>query len=106
MRLYAAPNQLDCARIGISVGNACGDAVRRNRLKRLGREVFRLHQHQIPSGYDYVLIFTQKVPKTNKTGDSSNMNDEARSLQYKDIENRLLAMIEILCQKGRLKKSE
>lgn len=101
MRLYAAPNAAGIRRFGVSVGNACGSAVYRNRLKRRGREVFRLHQEEIPAGHDYVLIFTQKVPKTKTRDRQSVVNDEARSLQYKDVESRFLGMIEILCQNGR-----
>ena len=105
LRLYTAPNQSQNPRFGVTIGKSCGNAVQRNRLKRLGREVFRLHQHQIPAGYDYVLIFTQKVSKTNKRADLSGKADEAQSLQYIDVESRVLGMVDMLRQKGRLKES-
>ena len=54
--LYAAPNQLDYPRLGLSVSKRHGNAVRRNRLRRVLREAFRLVQHQIPPGFDYILI--------------------------------------------------
>ncbi len=50
------PNQLDHPRLGLSVPRRVGSAVRRNRLKRLLREAFRLSQHDWPGGYDLLII--------------------------------------------------
>lgn len=41
-------------RLGISVHRKIGDAVRRNRIKRLIREVFRLNRELFPSSCDIV----------------------------------------------------
>lgn len=62
-RLYVARNCYEYSRFGVSVSKRCGNAVVRNRLKRLSREVFRVEQHNIGSGYDYLLIFSQKMSK-------------------------------------------
>ena len=44
------------ARLGVSVGKDHGGAVRRNKLKRLLREAFRLERHRLPAALDLVLI--------------------------------------------------
>src|SRR6516162_9722387 len=54
--IYACENQLPHLRLGLSVSRKVGSAVRRNRLRRLYREAFRLSRGEMPSGLDLVLI--------------------------------------------------
>jgi ribonuclease P protein component len=49
-------NGLHHARLGVSVSKAHGNAVHRNRAKRVFRAAFRLCQNMLPPEYDYVLI--------------------------------------------------
>ena len=62
-RLYAAANDAGFSRLGISVGKRAGNAVHRNRIKRLIRESFRLEQHNIATNIDFLLIFPGKMSK-------------------------------------------
>lgn len=46
----------DPFRMGLAVSKKMGPAVRRNRAKRLLREFFRLHRHEMPRGLDLVVV--------------------------------------------------
>ena len=54
--IIARPNGGDITRLGITVSKRVGNSTKRNRVKRLIREFFRLHKHAIPKGYDVVII--------------------------------------------------
>ncbi len=60
--VYAAPNLCGHLRLGLSVSRKVGIAVRRNRIKRLLREAFRLIQHNFAYGYDLVIVVRPHEP--------------------------------------------
>ena len=57
----AADNGLDYPRLGLAVGRVVGNAVVRNRWKRLLREAFRLERRQLPAGMDLVVRPRPKI---------------------------------------------
>jgi ribonuclease P protein component len=56
-RVRAAPNGLPHGRLGIIVSKRMSKlAPERNRMKRLVREAWRLHQAAFPTGVDWIVI--------------------------------------------------
>ncbi len=53
--MFGLPNDQDGPRLGITVTRKVGNAVRRNRIKRLFREIFRQNQHQLDAALDLVI---------------------------------------------------
>ena len=53
--LYAGRSEGGPARLGIAAGRRLGNAVVRNRRKRLVREAFRRIRHQLPAGTDWIV---------------------------------------------------
>jgi len=54
--LFTRRNGLGHARLGITVSKRVGNSVRRNRLKRLVREVYRLNRDLFPVFLDVVVV--------------------------------------------------
>lgn len=59
--IYRMPVAKQATRIGFVTGKKVGCAVERNRARRLLKEVYRLHQHDIREGYHIVMIGRAKL---------------------------------------------
>jgi ribonuclease P protein component len=53
--LFGRENGIGCHRLGITVSRKIGNAVIRNRIKRLFREIFRRSYGEIPGQLDLVI---------------------------------------------------
>lgn len=58
--LFARVNGMDHSRLGITTTRRLGNAVIRNRARRLVREAYRTHREQLPVGLD--LVFVVRAP--------------------------------------------
>ena len=74
-------NSLPYSRVGISVGRKFGNAVRRNRAKRLCRELFRLNQHNLPEGIDIVFLPRKELLETEWEKLSKDMITVGRKIE-------------------------
>ena len=61
MRMAGELSELPHARIGLSVGRVVGNAVVRNRWKRLLRESFRLSRERLPAGLDFIVVPRENI---------------------------------------------
>lgn len=62
MVIYAIKNNSGNNHIGISVSKKIGKSVRRNRLKRLIKESYRVHFDLLKEGYDIVFVSRTSKP--------------------------------------------
>ena len=65
------------SRFGVSLSKKFGNAVVRNKYKRILREIIRINQKKFKNNYDYIII----------------MKKSCFDLNYKMIEEKLLSLI-------------
>lgn len=61
--IYVKPNGLPYNRLGITAGKKIGNAVKRNRAKRIIREAYRAAEPQLPIGLDVVFVARSTLPE-------------------------------------------
>lgn len=74
--LFVLDTSYAMRRIGFVAGKKVGKAVKRNKVKRLLREVYRLNKHRLISGIDLVVVAKR----------------EAAELGFKEIEEEILRL--------------
>ncbi|MBP3284877.1 MAG: ribonuclease P protein component [Clostridia bacterium] len=60
--VYFFPTKLNMLRFGFAVGKKAGNAVERNRIKRVLREAVRLTDFPFEKGYDIILVWKNVLP--------------------------------------------
>ncbi len=89
--VYARANQSSIHRIGLSVGRRVGNAVVRNRVKRLLREAFRHVQHSLPlttAGQRLDLVITVRPHPTLALADYERLLLQAGAKLVSEINRR------------------
>jgi ribonuclease P protein component len=66
--MYFSKNKLGMNRMGITTSKKIGNAVQRNRARRIIREAYRGIEPNVLTGYDFVFVARGRTVKL-KTGD-------------------------------------
>lgn len=75
--VYKMPVGKQITKVGFVTGKKVGNAVQRNRARRLMKEVYRIHQHEIREGYNIVIVG----------------RDPLKQASYKEVEHSIMKLL-------------
>ena len=75
--IYIRKNNLPYNRLGITAGKKVGNAVRRNRAKRVIRQVYRENEIKMPLGIDIVIVARAGLPDVKSNVISNYLSSKA-----------------------------
>lgn len=75
--VYFRKNGLSCNRLGITAGKKVGNAVRRNRAKRIIRQAYRENELLFPVGIDLVIVARASAAEVKSDAVSSFLSGRA-----------------------------
>lgn len=75
--VYFRKNSLPCNRLGITAGKKVGNAVKRNRAKRIIRQAYRENELSLPVGIDIVIVARASAPDAKSDSISSFLGGRA-----------------------------
>ena len=79
--IWGYPNGLEHSRMGVAIGRRAGNAVTRNRIKRMLRESFRLIRNELPQGYDLV-VGASRHDRLTLAGYQEHLRNAAKHLEH------------------------
>jgi len=77
--IYVRKNRMHLGRVGITTSKKIGNAVERNRARRVIREAYRQLAPQVRSGFDLVFVARGKTPFVKSTEVKKHMEKQLRT---------------------------
>ena len=82
---WVGDNEGGGKRLGLRVGRKVGNAVTRNRMKRIFRELFRQHQSDLPDHCDLVIVALPSLPSMKNKHIEDNFRKLCERIQARAV---------------------
>ena len=88
LRIYYTKNKMDVSRFTVVASRKVGNAVVRNRLKRVIREVYRRHKNIFGEGIDWIFVPKGKWERINYSYIERKLLDVIKGIKKRNADNK------------------